>query len=84
MKDALADQPATPFRTPPGLSIVRVNATSGQLAGGGDNVIPEAFLPGTEPGRDRSTVESAEKDAAIRDSAVRRRLPPAASTDPTN
>ena len=63
MKDALADQPATPFRTPPGLSIVRVNATSGRLAGGGDNVIAEAFLPGTEPGRDRSTVEeSTEKD----------------------
>ena len=63
MKAALADQPATPFRTPPGLSIVRVSATSGRLAGGGDNVIAEAFLPGTEPGRDRSTVEeSTEKD----------------------
>jgi penicillin-binding protein 1A len=63
MKDTLADQPATPFRTPPGLSIVRVSATSGRLAGGGDNVIAEAFLPGTEPGRDRSTVEeSTEKD----------------------
>ena len=63
MKDALADKPATPFRTPPGLSIVRVNATTGKLASGGDNVIAEAFLPGTEPGRERSTVEeSTEKD----------------------
>jgi penicillin-binding protein 1A len=63
MTDALADKPATPFRTPPGLSIVRVSATTGRLAGGGDNVITEAFLPGTEPGRDRSTVEeSTEKD----------------------
>ena len=63
MKDALADKPATPFRTPPGLSIVRVNATSGKLASGGDKVIAEAFLPGTEPGRERSTVEeSTEKD----------------------
>ncbi len=63
MKDALADQPATPFRTPPGLSIVRVSATSGRLADGGANVIAEAFLPGTEPGRDRSTAEeSTEKD----------------------
>ena len=63
MKDALADKPATPFRTPPGLSIVRVNATSGKLASGGQNVIAEAFLPGTEPGRERSTVEeSTEKD----------------------
>ena len=63
MKDALAGKPATPFRTPPGLSLVRVNATSGKLASGGDNVIFEAFLPGTEPGRDRSTFEeSTSKD----------------------
>jgi penicillin-binding protein 1A len=63
MRDALADRPATPFRTPPGLSIVRVNATSGKLASGGKNVIAEAFLPGTEPGRERSTVEeSTSKD----------------------
>ena len=63
MRDALADRPATPFRTPPGLSLVQVSATSGQLASGGPNVIAEPFIPGTEPGRERSTVEeSQEKD----------------------
>ncbi len=58
-------------RTPPGLSIVRVNATSGQLAGGGDNVIPEAFLPGTEPGRDRSTVEESTEKRRRRAAGLR-------------
>ena len=63
MREALKDMPATPFRTPPGLSLVRVDATTGRLAQGGGNVIAEAFIPGTEPGRDRSTVEeSTDKD----------------------
>ncbi|MGD9509253.1 MAG: penicillin-binding protein 1A, partial [Geminicoccaceae bacterium] len=63
MRDALKDKPATPFRTPPGLSLVRVDATTGRLAHGGRNVIAEAFIPGTEPGRDRSMVEeSTDKD----------------------
>ena len=50
MAAALADKPATPFRIPPGIELVRVNATTGQLARPGDkNVILEAFKPGTEP-----------------------------------
>jgi penicillin-binding protein 1A len=50
MLAALADKPATPFRIPPGLTIVRVNPTTGQLARSGDkNVIYEPFKPGTEP-----------------------------------
>ena len=63
MGDALKDQPATPFRTPPGLSLVRVDAPPAAWPNGGRKVIAEAFLPGTEPGRDRSTVEeSTDKD----------------------
>ena len=59
MKDvlqaALADKPATPFRTPPGLNMVRVDATTGKLADSGDAVvITEPFIPGTEPGQNRS------------------------------
>ncbi len=55
MQAALADKPATPFRTPPGLNMVRVDATTGKLADGGDSVIiTEPFIPGTEPGQDRS------------------------------
>ena len=50
MAAALKDKPAIPFRIPPGIRMVRVNATTGQLAEPGDkNVIFEAFKPGTEP-----------------------------------
>jgi len=50
MAAALQDKPATPFRIPPGIRLVRVNPTTGQLARPGDkNVIYEAFKPGTEP-----------------------------------
>jgi penicillin-binding protein 1A len=50
MEGALADQPAIPFRIPPGISLVRVNVETGVVAGPGDrSVILEAFKPGTEP-----------------------------------
>jgi len=48
MTEALADQPATPFRVPAGIRMVRVNLKSGQRASG-DGTILEAFKPGTEP-----------------------------------
>ena len=47
---ALADKPAVPFRVPPGIRFVRVERGSGALPGpASDDVIVEAFLPGTEP-----------------------------------
>jgi penicillin-binding protein 1A len=50
MTKALADQPATPFRVPPGVRLVRVDAETGLLPGPNTGtVILEAFLPGTEP-----------------------------------
>ncbi len=50
MKDALAGQPTVPFRIPPGIRLVRVNATTGRPARPGDRkVILEAFKPGTVP-----------------------------------
>ncbi|WP_349367332.1 penicillin-binding protein 1A [Salinarimonas sp.] len=50
MKMALADEPATPFRVPPGIKLIPVNATSGLRAGAGEgSVILEAFKPGTAP-----------------------------------
>ncbi len=50
MAEALADKPAIPFRIPPGIRLVRVNADTGRLAGSGDgHVILEAFKPGTVP-----------------------------------
>ncbi len=50
MASALKDRAAPPFRIPPGIRLVRVNATTGQLARAGErNTIYEAFKPGTEP-----------------------------------
>ncbi len=54
MEAALKDQPAIPFRVPPGIRLVRVDPRSGQLASASERgSILEAFKPGTEPsGRD--------------------------------
>ncbi|MGF1630052.1 MAG: penicillin-binding protein 1A [Kiloniellaceae bacterium] len=50
MAAALRPQDAVPFRIPPGIRMVRLNAEDGQLARPGDsNVFLEAFKPGTEP-----------------------------------
>jgi len=51
MADALADEPALPFRIPPGVRLVNIDADTGGLpTGGSSTVIMEAFQPGTEPG----------------------------------
>jgi penicillin-binding protein 1A len=50
MGAALKNQPPIPFRIPSGIELVRVNATTGQLARPGDRtVIYEAFKTGTVP-----------------------------------
>src|SRR4051812_20551541 len=51
MQMALKDKPATPFRVPPGIKLIRITAATGTRAGSGDNsgVILEAFKPGTAP-----------------------------------
>jgi penicillin-binding protein 1A len=50
MAKALENQPPIPFRIPPGIELVRVDATTGQPPPPGDNnVILEAFKPGTAP-----------------------------------
>ncbi len=50
MAEALKGQPAIPFRIPPGIRLVRVEASSGLLAQPGDrNVILEAFKPDSQP-----------------------------------
>jgi penicillin-binding protein 1A len=57
MKMALADRPAQPFRVPPGIKLIRINAKTGQRAGPGDEkVILEAFKPGTAPADSYSIV----------------------------
>jgi penicillin-binding protein 1A len=50
MKMALADKPATPFRIPPGIKLVRVNPSTGLRAQPGDaRSVLEAFKPDEEP-----------------------------------
>jgi len=50
MGGALEGRPAIPFRIPPNIRLVRVNARTGQLAQAGErNVILEAFKPGSVP-----------------------------------
>ncbi len=50
MTEALADTPAIPFRIPPGIKLVRVDAATGQRATSvTETVIFEAFKEGTEP-----------------------------------
>jgi len=58
MAEALKGKPTVPFRVPPGIRLVRVDARSGRPAQLGDsNVIYEAFKPGTVPdGGEEETV----------------------------
>ncbi len=50
MEAALENEPGIPFRIPPGIRLVRIDGSTGAPADPGDeNVILEAFLPGTVP-----------------------------------
>jgi len=58
MRGALQDKPAIPFRVPPGIRLVRVNAETGLPARPGErNVILEAFKPDTVPTDRTATIE---------------------------
>ena len=48
MKQALQDTPDTPFRVPPGIKLISVDAHSGMRSSGAGS-IEEAFKPGTSP-----------------------------------
>ena len=61
MAEALQGKPSIPFRVPPGIRLVRVNAETGLPAKPGErNIILEAFKPGTEPGSDRTVLDGSE------------------------
>ncbi len=58
MKEALKNTPPTPFRVPPGIKNVRINASTGRAAQAGDtNIIWEAFVAGTEPNLDNYVLD---------------------------
>ncbi|NBP74044.1 MAG: penicillin-binding protein, partial [Alphaproteobacteria bacterium] len=64
MEAALKNQPAIPFRVPPGLQLVRVDSQTGKPARAGTRgVILEAFLPGTVPTRADRILDGSETDA---------------------
>ena len=48
MKMALKDIPDTPFRVPPGIKLISVDANSGMRSSGAGSIL-EAFKPGTAP-----------------------------------
>jgi penicillin-binding protein 1A len=51
MEKALEKEAAIPFRSPPGVRLVKIDARTGTpMPGGGPGVIDEPFRPGTEPG----------------------------------
>jgi penicillin-binding protein 1A len=64
MKLALADKPATPFKIPAGIKLIRVDAKTGLRAGPGDSgkTILEAFKPGTAPSDNYSDMGVADAD----------------------
>jgi len=64
MEGALADQPPTPFRVPPGIDLVPIDPHSGALVGSNTpGAIEEAFKSGTEPGLASADVTEAAKPA---------------------
>jgi penicillin-binding protein 1A len=56
MKSVLADKEPVPFRIPPGINLVRINAKTGQRSQDGKDVILEAFKPGTSPPNEISAI----------------------------
>jgi len=68
MAAALADKPATPFRIPNDISMIRVNARTGQDAIAGErNVIWEAFKQGTSPSQNSSVLEGQSDEILVQD-----------------
>ena len=66
MKEALADQPATPFRTPQGIVQVPINPFSGAVVDfGTPGAIMEAFKPGTEPGSNYAVSDIEDPGVAV-------------------
>ena len=70
MTAALKDKPATPFRVPAGIKLIRVDPRTGMRAGGEGGIL-EAFKPGTAPPDSYSVIGAAATACAF--SVSRRR-----------
>lgn len=70
MTVALKDQPAIPFRVPPGLQLVRVDPETGKpVPPGTRNAIWEGFIPGTEPNDGQGVLDGGDNGAGFVSSA---------------
>ena len=56
MKTVLAGKEPVPFRIPPGINLIKINAKTGQRSQSDKNVILEAFKPGTNPPSEMSAI----------------------------
>jgi penicillin-binding protein 1A len=67
MKLALADKPPTPFKVPPGIRLVRIDAKSGMrpAPGDGGRTVLEAFKPGTAPAENYVPVGVADGEGRV-------------------
>src|SRR3546814_13843355 len=83
MARALEDEPPIPFRIPPGIRLVRVNAATGKPAKPWDKtVILEAFKPGTEPGENPILIDGSDIAAGTEEPGTA--VPPVASPVPSS
>ena len=74
LKVALADKPPIPFRVPPGIKLIRVDAKTGMRAGPGDpHAILEAFKPGTAPPDNYSVIGGGNRERRSAAGLARRR-----------
>ena len=64
LKVALANQPAVPFRVPPGIKLIRIDPKSGLRASSGGAAILEGFKPGTAPPDANSIIGVANGDGS--------------------
>ncbi len=84
MAEAMKGKPATPFRVPPGLRMVRVDPETEELAPpSAKNAIWEAFIPGTEPqeGVERVVLDGSVTGQAAQGAAAAGFAPPATGTE---
>ena len=65
MERALADEPAIPFRVPPGVLLVRIDPATGlPAAPDAKDIILEAFLPGTVPSERTAVLDGSDREPA--------------------
>ncbi len=69
MMAALKDKPDTPFRVPPGIKLISVDAKTGVRSSGAGTIL-EAFKPGTAPPESLSLADPAMRDVPDADRGV--------------